>query len=472
MSYEGELKLGVKVAFMQLASCWGCHQSILDTHLELLDILPLLDIVYWQAVVDTKHPQVEAMPDGSIDVGFVEGHIRTEHDRHLLKLIRKKSKILIMIGDCATHGGIAGLANLYDINECTKRKFVTADTVVDNIAIPAENVPAFEAKVVPNKDIVKVDAMIYGCPPTSENLKSAVLSLVPVLLDKKYLDSNVCEVCAMRGAECLLKKGTPCFGGITGAPPGLKWTADKGPVMGEYGPTNKVANPEATDLLNLAASIKEVTPAVAKIILEFAILYFRLPNLGHVYLTADVLQAAAQGKPLPIKKIGEVPAVDMDALTFDVVGALSPVFTGLPEITKNIIGAAAVMLTKVSEFKPGLQNVCAHCNRYDGNIKLIGYKRDYEGIKDPKTCFLNQGYVCMGFLTNAGCGAKCPNANTCCIGCFGTMEEVIEDPAKLEAKIQAVTGLSVEEFSSKIADPIGVVYKASYPRAKISNKIK
>ncbi len=464
--------MGIKVAFMQLASCWGCHQSILDTHLELLDILPLLDIVYWQAVVDTKNAELEAMPDGSIDVGFVEGHIRTTHDTHQLKLIRKKSKVLIAIGDCATHGGVAGMANLYPIDECTKRKYVTADTVVDNVAIPAVNLPGFEATVTPNKDVVKLDAMIYGCPPTSENLKSAVLSLVPVLLDKTYKDTVVCDVCEMRGDNCLLKKEVPCFGGITGAPPGLKWTADKGPVMGEYGPTNNIA-PEATELLGLAAGIKEVTPAVAKIILEFAILYFRLPQLGNVYLTADILQLAAQGATLPTKMIGDVPAVDLDALTPDVVGNLSGLFTGLPDITKSIIGAAAVLLTKSDAFKPGLQNVCAHCDRNDGNIKLVGLKRDYEGIKDRKTCLLNQGYLCMGFLTNAGCGAQCPNAGACCIGCYGTMEEIINDPAKYEARIKAVIGdMSVDELISKMPDPVGVFYKATVPRTKMSAKIK
>jgi len=475
INFIGEEKLAIKVGFLQLASCWGCHQSLVDMHLELLDVLPLLDIVFWQAVVDTKHEQLEGLPDGYIDVGFVEGHIRTTHDTHLLKVMRKKSKILIALGDCSTHGGIAGLANLYSIEELTKRKYITADTIVGESAVPSENLPEFEPKVIPNKDIVKFDAFLYGCPPTSENIKSAVLALVPVLLDKKYLDTNVCEVCEMRGAECLLKKGVPCFGSITGAPPGLKWTAEKGPVMGEYGPTNKVAEAEAKDLLNLAASIKEVTPDVAKIIIEFAILYFRLPNLGHVYLSADVLQAAAQGKPLPTKKIGDTPAVDLNALNADAVGpGLLPVFQGLPDIVKDIVGAAAVLLTKCDAFKPGLQNVCAHCDRNDGNIKLIGYKRDYEGgVKDQKTCFLNQGYICLGFLTNAGCGAKCPNANSPCIGCYAPMEEIVDDPDKFVAKIQDILGdRPLDDLINTMADPVGVFYKANYARTKISNKIK
>ena len=35
----------IKVAFMQLSSCWGCHQSLLNAHLGLLPILPQLEIV-------------------------------------------------------------------------------------------------------------------------------------------------------------------------------------------------------------------------------------------------------------------------------------------------------------------------------------------------------------------------------------------------------------------------------------------
>jgi len=34
----------VRVAFMQLSSCWGCHQSLLNAHLGLLPILPELEI--------------------------------------------------------------------------------------------------------------------------------------------------------------------------------------------------------------------------------------------------------------------------------------------------------------------------------------------------------------------------------------------------------------------------------------------
>ncbi|KKK40945.1 MAG: F420-non-reducing hydrogenase iron-sulfur subunit G, partial [Candidatus Lokiarchaeum sp. GC14_75] len=70
----------VKVAFMQLSDCWGCHQSLINTHLGLLPVLPALDIVYWPTVVDFKHASLKAREPGSVLVGFIEGAIRTKED--------------------------------------------------------------------------------------------------------------------------------------------------------------------------------------------------------------------------------------------------------------------------------------------------------------------------------------------------------------------------------------------------------
>ena len=63
----------IKVAFMQLSSCWGCHQSLLNAHLQLLPVLPELEFVYWPAVVDFKLESLKAREHGEIDLGIVEG---------------------------------------------------------------------------------------------------------------------------------------------------------------------------------------------------------------------------------------------------------------------------------------------------------------------------------------------------------------------------------------------------------------
>ena len=86
---------------------------------------------------------------------------------------------------------------------------------------------------------------------------------------------------------------------------------------------------------------------------------------------------------------------------------------------------------------------------------------------------LNQGYICVGFLTAAGCGARCPNANTPCIGCYGPSPDILKDPAKFVARIQAIyKDGPVEDLINKMEDPVGVWYKAALPRTTPSDKIK
>ena len=50
------------------ASCGGCDISVLNLHEAILDFAERFDIVFWPAVMDAKYADVEAMPDGSIDL--------------------------------------------------------------------------------------------------------------------------------------------------------------------------------------------------------------------------------------------------------------------------------------------------------------------------------------------------------------------------------------------------------------------
>ncbi|NVM47021.1 MAG: F420-nonreducing hydrogenase, partial [Candidatus Lokiarchaeota archaeon] len=135
----------IKIGFMQLTSCWGCHQSLLNAHLGLLPVLPELDIVYWPAVVDYKLDSLKAREDGEIDVGFVEGCIRTKQDKENLKLFRAKCKYITTFGTCACMGSVAGLANNYPLEDLIKRKFMEVESITtENPREPTENLPGFE----------------------------------------------------------------------------------------------------------------------------------------------------------------------------------------------------------------------------------------------------------------------------------------------------------------------------------------
>ncbi|MHA2400696.1 MAG: NADH-quinone oxidoreductase subunit B family protein, partial [Promethearchaeota archaeon] len=119
----------MKVAFLQLSSCWGCHQSLLNAHLRLLPILPELEIVYWPAVVDFKFSSVEARETGEIDLGIVEGAVRTTKDLEYLNVMREKCKIISTFGTCACQGGVIAMANNYPLEELIERKFKGTESI-------------------------------------------------------------------------------------------------------------------------------------------------------------------------------------------------------------------------------------------------------------------------------------------------------------------------------------------------------
>ena len=65
-----------KVAFYWCASCGGCEEAIVDLAEGVLKVVEAVDIVFWPVALDFKRSDVEAMPDASIDVSFVNGAIR------------------------------------------------------------------------------------------------------------------------------------------------------------------------------------------------------------------------------------------------------------------------------------------------------------------------------------------------------------------------------------------------------------
>ena len=67
--------------------------------------------------MDGKVRDVEKMDDGEIDVCLFNGGIRTSEQEYMAQLLRRKSKVLVAFGSCATEGCIPGLANLHSRKE-------------------------------------------------------------------------------------------------------------------------------------------------------------------------------------------------------------------------------------------------------------------------------------------------------------------------------------------------------------------
>ena len=82
----------LKLASYWAAACGGCDVAILDIHEKILDLAAAADIVFWPIATDFKYSDVEAMPDGHIDVTLFHGAVRNSENEHLAHLLRAKSK--------------------------------------------------------------------------------------------------------------------------------------------------------------------------------------------------------------------------------------------------------------------------------------------------------------------------------------------------------------------------------------------
>ncbi len=301
-----------KIALYWAASCGGCEIAVLDIGEKLLTVAENAEIVFWPVAMDIKYKDVNAMPDGSIDICLFNGAIRTSENEHMAKVLRKKSKVMVAYGSCACEGCIPGLANQSyreDIFNYVYEKVPTLDnpqaTKPETITEVKEGdlkLPAFYDTVKTLEQVVKVDYFVPGCPPVEEQ-------------------------------------------------------------------------------------------------------------------TWAVLEKALGG---------ELPAP----------GA--------------VVGAGTTAL-------------CEECPRERKEKKVKRFYRPHEIVPDPELCLLDQGIICCGVVTRAGCGAQCPSVNMPCRGCYGPPEGVIDQGAKLVAVLGSIIdSIDPEEIAKAcetVLDPLGTGYR-------------
>lgn len=187
-----------KLAVWKFASCDGCQLSLLDCEDELLAIVGEIQIAYF--------PEASrAESKGPYDISLVEGSITTPHDAERIHKIRRKSKVLITIGACATAGGIQALRNFKSVDEFVSIVYASPH-YIDTLS-----------KSTPISDHVPVDFELRGCPIS----KYQLLELVIAYLNgrKPNLPTySLCMECKQLGNVCVMvAHGTPCLGPVTQA---------------------------------------------------------------------------------------------------------------------------------------------------------------------------------------------------------------------------------------------------------------
>ncbi|MCL6441313.1 MAG: flagellar type III secretion system protein FlhB [Thermoleophilum sp.] len=88
----------LKIALYWAASCGGCEIAVLDINEKILDVIQIADIVFWPVALDFKRADLEAAPDGSIAVAFINGAIRTSEQEEMAHLLRRKAGLVVAFG--------------------------------------------------------------------------------------------------------------------------------------------------------------------------------------------------------------------------------------------------------------------------------------------------------------------------------------------------------------------------------------
>jgi F420-non-reducing hydrogenase small subunit len=278
------------VAFYWNASCGGCEEAVVDLGAGLAELAQKVEIVLWPVAIDAKRADIEALPDGGIDVAFLNGAIRLDEQDHWAVLLRRKARTVIAFGACAHLGGVVGLGNLSEPAQIIETAYRDAPTVSNRDAVlPGRRVaaagheltlPALLSRTLPLADCIDVDYVIPGCPPSVPVVAAAVellLSGRPLPPKGTVLSPNasLCDSCERAESRperlqldqlarlattqpdettCFLAQGLVCHG------PGTRQGCQPGclevnmPCRGCFGPLDGVADGGAA-LLSAFASL-------------------------------------------------------------------------------------------------------------------------------------------------------------------------------------------------------------------------
>jgi F420-non-reducing hydrogenase small subunit len=289
----------IKLAIYWAAACGGCDVSILDTNERILTVGDMADIVMWPVAADGKEKDIEAMEDGEITVSIISGAVRNSENEHMVKLLRKKSKIVVSYGTCACFGGSPALANLVsgadEIKDYVYLKTPTsanyqAEYCKDKPIIPQYSYQAPEGELtlpvmfntVKTLDqTIDVDYYIPGCPPLQESISHMLKAVADfayagVALPPKgtmigVTTRTLCEECPRKKENaritkinephevdvkpdvCLMDQGILCLGPATVGGCGARCTRVGQPCRGCYGPTTDVQEQGASIFTAIAS---------------------------------------------------------------------------------------------------------------------------------------------------------------------------------------------------------------------------
>lgn len=186
----------------------------------------------------------------------------------------------------------------------------------------------------------------------------------------------------------------------------------------------------------------------------------------------------------------ELPVLYDTVLTLDDVIDVDYYMPGCPPTTELINAFLDIVEKHVKEgaelppkgtFIASQKTLCDECGRKKSVKTISGVHLPHEIDIDPEKCMLEQGVICLGPATRAGCGAMCLNANQPCRGCMGPTAAVEDHGGSMLSALASIyrtedneTQLSEDDIlklMTEIKDPLGTFYAFTMPKSIIKRKV-
>lgn len=189
-------KIKPKLAFISLTSCEGCQMAVVDLGEKFFALLDHIEIAKHRLVEEKKEK-----PNQQYDICFIEGSPLYKDNITELKDLRKRSKIIVVLGGCADNGCVYSLKNYCDKKKAAKHVY------------PKSYKTVFNPVVTGISKYIDIDFVLPGCPLTGEEF----LDFATQILGKgtyERVQRPVCYECQLKKNPCLLQMDQPCLGPV------------------------------------------------------------------------------------------------------------------------------------------------------------------------------------------------------------------------------------------------------------------
>jgi NAD-reducing hydrogenase small subunit len=160
-----------RIATVSLAGCFGCHMSLLDIDERLFELAGRIEL--------DRSPFTDLKHCGECDVGLVEGGLCNAENVHVLREFRARCRVLVAVGACAVNGGLPAQRNALDVGQVLREVYGGRPGLAAGSTVPSDReLPLPLAHVHPIHEVVQVDHVLPGCPPSAEAIWSFLLALL------------------------------------------------------------------------------------------------------------------------------------------------------------------------------------------------------------------------------------------------------------------------------------------------------